>query len=267
MQQPKPAAGCTVLYRPIERTVIAQMGPAMGKSGSRVAPDVAMLSTPSSSRIIDMMLNLQKRSFRQRIMDAFTGFSRRTRLTMMRVMRENENRHEGEMWLLREKVYALSSELGRLGTEARLDEMQQFLHSWAHEENGVKKEKLAKHIETLYMRDCVLVVTDMSGFTRITREEGVLHFLMLIKQMQSICVPIFERYGGHVVKIEADDLFVVFSGHDAELAVRATLLCMQMTDRFSAGKRKNDRVKLAAGIIAGPAWVIHGVDVFGGITQ
>ena len=114
------------------------------------------------------------------------------------------------MWLLREKVYSLSSELGKLGSAQQLEELQTLLHAWGHEGVASRKDSIARHIESKYMRDAVLVITDMSGFTRITREEGILHFMMLIKEMQAICVPIFERYGGRLVKVEADDLFVIF---------------------------------------------------------
>ena len=59
---------------------------------------------------------------------------------------------------------------------------------------------------------------------------------------------------------------LTFQGCDAELAVRATIACMDMVNRYSKDKRKNDKIQLAAGIVAGPAWIIPGLDVFGGVV-
>ena len=90
---------------------------------------------------------------------------------------------EEEMWLLREKVYSLSSVLGNMESRMQLSDLSGTLRNW-RDANDTKKHLIAKHIETSYGYDGCLVVTDMSGFTRVTREEGILHFMMLIKQMQ-----------------------------------------------------------------------------------
>ena len=125
-------------------------------------------------------------------------------------LEKERQQREAESWLLREELYALSSVVGRMQMENELDELQALIQSWTDSEEGERKRRVAHHIEQKYAHDCCLVVTDMSGFTRITREEGVLHFLMLIKEMQAMCLPIMNRYGGKLVKTEADDLFVIF---------------------------------------------------------
>ena len=98
-------------------------------------------------------------------------------------------------------------------------------------------------------------------------------------------MPIFERFGGRLVKVEADDLFIVFPATRAELAIRAVLRCMkvqlpsrhqraasfcmhasawQATREFSEDKPRNSQIIIAAGIIAGPMYLLPGLDVFGG---
>lgn len=174
---------------------------------------------------------------------------------------------EMEIWLLREKVYSLSSTVGNMEARILQTGLSDALRSWRESKDDHNKQlMIAKHIESTYGYDGVLVVTDMSGFTRITREEGILHFMMLIKQMQAICVPIFERFGGKLVKVEADDLFIVFPGQRSELAVRAVLCCMKACHDFSLDKSKNSQIVLAAGVIAGPMYLLSGLDVFGGVV-
>ena len=85
---------------------------------------------------------------------------------------------------------------------------------------------------------------------------------VLIKQMQSICLPILSRYGGTLLKVEADDLFVLFP--TAAFAVQAAAACIAATKAFSATKaRKNDKIILSCGIIDGPMWHIPHLDAFG----
>merc|ERR1719265_2685103 len=40
-----------------------------------------------------------------------------------------------------------------------------------------------------------IIVSDMSGFTRLTREHGIVHFTSIIVRMRQICLPILHRYG------------------------------------------------------------------------
>ena len=59
----------------------------------------------------------------------------------------------------------------------------------------------------------------------------------------SICLPILSRYGGTLLKVEADDLFVLFP--TAAFAVQAAAACIAATKAFSATKaRKNDKIIL-----------------------
>ena len=46
-----------------------------------------------------------------------------------------------------------------------------------------------------------VVVTDMSGFTRITRKMGIVHFASLILKMREILRGIFEHYGASIIEV------------------------------------------------------------------
>lgn len=201
---------------------------------------------------------------------------------------------------LRNQVYSLSKALGEVTQDVNKARAQDQLRLW---KQATDRESKAA-IERKLAFNGSLLVTDMSGFTRITREEGILHFLsarrtrklstcytpqhstlpilrllkppcisasaraspypntVLIKQMQSICLPILSRYGGTLLKVEADDLFVLFP--TPGFAVQAAAACIAATKAFSVTKnRKNDKIILSCGIIDGPMWHIPHLDAFG----
>ena len=101
----------------------------------------------------------------------------------------------------------------------------------------------------------------MSGFSRICKAEGILHFLALLKTMQSILLPILEAHGGELVKVAADNLFVVFDSPTA--AMEATWKCFAAAKEYSKGRTKNNSILISCGLATGPMWIVRGVDVFG----
>jgi len=84
-----------------------------------------------------------------------------------------------------------------------------------------------------------VMITDMSGFSRVSTKHGILHFLALIKRMRDLCVPIVEDVGGEFIKAEADNLYVMFP--DPELAVKTAL-------RMHARLASEPEIFVAAGI-------------------
>ncbi|KNC52804.1 uncharacterized protein AMSG_08695 [Thecamonas trahens ATCC 50062] len=77
-----------------------------------------------------------------------------------------------------------------------------------------------------------VLVTDMSGFTRITRAKGIVHFASLILRMRSLFTPIFELYGALSINTEADNFLVVFPS--AEKATAAALEAARMLHLYNA---------------------------------
>jgi adenylate cyclase len=55
-----------------------------------------------------------------------------------------------------------------------------------------------------------IMVCDSSGFTRITREKGVLHFLALLMQSYKLSIPVVKNMGGVLLKDDADNLIARF---------------------------------------------------------
>src|SRR4029079_5371068 len=82
-----------------------------------------------------------------------------------------------------------------------------------------RRDEITREIEAIFGQDRAVLVLDMSGFSRTTRQQGIVSFLLMIHQMQMLAAPSISRRGGLLVKAEADNLFCLFD--DAPHAVQA----------------------------------------------
>ena len=76
-----------------------------------------------------------------------------------------------------------------------------------------------------------VVITDMSGFTRITRAMGIVHFASLIYAMRALLSRLFEAYGAEVIETEADNFYVAFE--DPKAATLAALQIYSLLDEYN----------------------------------
>lgn len=66
-----------------------------------------------------------------------------------------------------------------------------------------------------------VLITDMSRFSRVTRDIGMVHYLAMIRRMQRIMAPLVRSHGGRVVKFMADNCYSLFP--DVPEALEAAL--------------------------------------------
>jgi adenylate cyclase len=116
-------------------------------------------------------------------------------------------------------------------------------------------------IDTRFRRELAILVLDMSGFSRITKEEGIIHFLEMIHRMHDLTRPVVREHGGEVVKLLADNLFAVF--HAPADAARAADAIHRACDEDAAGRPPNERVKVSIGLGYGDMLYLDGMDCFG----
>lgn len=69
-----------------------------------------------------------------------------------------------------------------------------------------------------------IFVSDLSGFTRVTKTRGILHFLAIVERARDIGTRMFERHGGRFLKTQADDLFALFDTAGAAAACARAVL-------------------------------------------
>ncbi|MGF1524063.1 MAG: adenylate/guanylate cyclase domain-containing protein [Leptolyngbyaceae cyanobacterium] len=75
-------------------------------------------------------------------------------------------------------------------------------------------------IRDRFLQTQAIVVLDMVGFSRQTQGQGIIYTLQEIYRLRDIAVPLLEKQGGRVFKVEADNVYAVFA--DADAALHAT---------------------------------------------
>jgi len=117
------------------------------------------------------------------------------------------------------------------------------------------KEELMKH-----QRDCVMLQSDMSGFTRLTKAYGILHFLGLVQTCRAIFKKHLAKHNGKVVKYDGDNVIASFATSlDAVHGVRAIHHEIEM---YNEGKEKDFQVRIKLGMSHGLMLII-GNDISG----
>jgi class 3 adenylate cyclase len=101
-------------------------------------------------------------------------------------------------------------------------ELERFLQELL--ERPYERAELERRIEEEFSDECAVLVLDMAGFSRITRQHGVVPYLLMIHQMRLLAIPIVEAGGGFVVEAKADDLLCVFESVGEAVAASRTIL-------------------------------------------
>lgn len=83
-----------------------------------------------------------------------------------------------------------------------------------------------------YESEKAVLVSDMSGFTRLTRQFGIIHFAGLIMQMRHLFARVFAQYDAHIWMTEADNCCALFPS--SVHAMLAALECTHLIQRFNA---------------------------------
>lgn len=94
-----------------------------------------------------------------------------------------------------------SLESGREHLNSLLSELNQY---------PARSDIISKQIRDAFERRVAILALDMVGFSRLTVEYGIIHYLAMIHQMAQGAIPAVKSNGGRVVKLEADNLFAVF---------------------------------------------------------
>lgn len=75
------------------------------------------------------------------------------------------------------------------------------------------------HIRELFVETYAVLVLDSAGFSRGCQQSNIIEALARVEQMRRTLVPLFEQQGGHIFKIEVDNIYAVFPDVASALAV------------------------------------------------
>lgn len=92
--------------------------------------------------------------------------------------------------------------------DAALDELDAHLNEIL--QRPYERAAIEQRIEENFSQENAVMVLDMAGFSRITREHGVVPYLLTIHQTRLLAIPIVEQTAGTVVEAMADDLHCIF---------------------------------------------------------
>jgi len=123
-----------------------------------------------------------------------------------------------------------------------------------------KTEVEAKILRIFSVPKAVLVL-DLSGFSRTTRQHGIVSFLLMIYQARIVCEPCVKEYRGTLVKAEADNLFCLFDR--AEDAVSAAREMLQRLDTANSVLPDKRHIHASIGIGFGETLYVGQEDLFG----
>ena len=128
------------------------------------------------------------------------------------------------------------------------DELYEQLRHWHVEAPDAElNQALDDELWAQLGRTRAVLISDLSGFTRITRTRGILHFLAVFQQAQVLGAKLFERHGGRFLKTAADNLFALFDTVGAAAACAQALLAE--ADKLNAGVPSEDgHVRFCLGI-------------------
>src|SRR5262245_16558646 len=124
-----------------------------------------------------------------------------------------------------------------------------------------RRAEIAQNLEDTFGQCKAVLALDMSGFSRTTQQHGIISFLLMIHQMQLICRPCVEQFGGTVIKTDADDLFCLFE--TVSDAVRASREIITRLNAANAGLPADRQLYVAFGIGYGRILNIGNEDIFG----
>lgn len=127
--------------------------------------------------------------------------------------------------------------------------------------DGADKAAIDARIWDEYGEEWCIMATDLSGFSRGVAEFGIIHFLQTIFESERLLIPIVERRGGKLLKIEGDSFFVIF--REPVDALHASIDMQREVARYNETQPPEERVLLGVGLGFGRVLRAGDFDVFG----
>ena len=121
--------------------------------------------------------------------------------------------------------------------------------------------EIDQQLRDAFERKVAILVLDMSGFSRLTIQYGIVHYLAMIHQMDEAARPAVTGNGGKVIKQEADNLYATFE--DPARALDSALDIFRAFDAVNSVVPPERDICGSIGIGFGETLVIDEQDIFG----
>ncbi len=120
---------------------------------------------------------------------------------------------------------------------------------------------IEQQVWDMFGQKSTILVTDMSHFSQVTNELGIVYYLGMIKKMQDIIAMSVSRQQGQVIKFAADNSFSIFENVEQALAT-----IIEVNEKMSLENRHSSEtrdIKICAGIDYGNFLNINDKDLYG----
>lgn len=91
-----------------------------------------------------------------------------------------------------------------------------------------------------------VMFTDLVGFSRMVEVFGIVHFLELIQESESLFLPLLSCHGGDCIKREGDSMLAVFEA--APKALAAARAMVAVTQALNPDRAPQDRIEVCIGL-------------------
>ena len=136
-----------------------------------------------------------------------------------------------------------------------------LLLQYSQAEEPELRKKIETNLWENYGQEQTVFVLDMSGFSRLTRKYGIIHYLSMVRRMQLTTEPIVKSYEGYMIKYEADNCFAVFPS--PLQAINASIAMQHAFDAANILTADDLDIRIACGIDYGRILIIGNEDCFG----
>ena len=112
--------------------------------------------------------------------------------------------------------------------------------------NDVSTSNLEDEIWREFGCDRAVVVIDSTGFTRITKSHGIVHYLKLLAQIRQTLGPILDAQGSLRTRMEADNIYAEYES--VEQAFAAVVEANKTLDEVSVQLTETEKFGICTGI-------------------
>ncbi len=126
---------------------------------------------------------------------------------------------------------------------------------------GADRARVDARIWERFGQTWAVMFTDLSGFSRMVAEFGIIHFLQEIREQRRVFDPAVAAHGGLLLKEEADSMLLLFES--PAHALECALAMQRRSVDVNRGRAPEDTVLLCVGIGYGPMLRVGDRDVFG----
>jgi len=121
--------------------------------------------------------------------------------------------------------------------------------------------EIDEQLRQTFERRIAILALDMAGFSRLTVQHGIIHYLAMIHQMQQATRPAVTGNSGKLIKFEADNLFAIFD--EPARALEAALDIFRAFDAINTVLPQHRNIYGSIGIGYGATIVVDDEDMFG----